>query len=472
MALQPQFPSQLHTTAVRTAGLSFWGLGLVILASDYLGKGLQVTYSAEWAITLVALLAGTACLFLPWPRIPVRLCPAIIAAGSAMLTLSVLFTGGVRTHILALFVVLVVFSACILEARAAIGMAVVAAIGSVIPLLIQWDGFYARSWMVLCACLVVGAYLPARVRRALMDENRLAETRRLELEKTYLATIEALAAALDAKDRHTEAHSRETAALSLAVGRKLGLKGEALRFLEYGALLHDIGKIGVPGYVLNKPGPLDEEEMAMMREHPVIGERIVASVPFLAPVRPVVRAEHERWDGGGYPDGLSGENIPVEARIIHACDAFQAMSSDRAYRRALPRAQILSELRSQSGRQFDPQVVTALLAVVEAGDVDIHGTADADVKKDRPIGEGQAWARHLDAIQELGASLTSVTSVQDICHIIGQAIVTLLPYDQCRIYLLEDDRATLRPAYFSDTRRAEYDGITAGTLAVQVDEGS
>src|SRR5207244_9780247 len=101
------------------------------------------------------------------------------------------------------------------------------------------------------------------------------------------------------------------------------------------------------------------------------------------------------------------------------------MSSDRAYRRALPRAQILSELRSQSGRQFDPQVVTALLAVVEAGDVHIHGTADADVKKDRPIGEGQAWARHLDAIQELGASLTSFTSVQDICHTIGQAIVTL-----------------------------------------------
>src|SRR5438270_6150592 len=136
-----------------------------------------------------------------------------------------------------------------------------------------------RSLLLLAATMVICAYIPALGRKALREENQLAERRRMQLEESYLSTIEALAAALDAKDRHTEAHSRETAALSLAVGRRLGLKGEALRFLEYGALLHDIGKIGVPGYVLNKPGPLDDEEMAMMREHPVIGERIVASVP-------------------------------------------------------------------------------------------------------------------------------------------------------------------------------------------------
>ncbi|TMD15091.1 MAG: diguanylate cyclase [Chloroflexi bacterium] len=470
MVLQPQFPTQLHTTAVRTAGLSFWGLGLVILASDYLGKGLQVTYSAEWAITLVALLAGTACLFLPWQRIPVRLFPAIIAAGGAMLTLSVLFTGGVRTHILALFVVLVVFSACILEARAAIGMAVVAAIGSVIPLLIQWDGFYARSWMVLCACLVVGAYLPARVRRALMDENRLAETRRLELEQTYLATIEALAAALDAKDRHTEAHSRETSALARAVGRRLRLTEEKLRFLEYAALLHDVGKIGIPGYIVNKPGPLDAEEMAIMREHPVIGERILASVPFLKPIRPIVRAEHERWDGQGYPDRLAGADIPIEARIIHACDALQAMSSDRPYRRALPRARRLEELRTQAGRQFDPEVVGALLDVLESGEVDIAGTDEVARHPDRPE-PVQTWTRHLDVIEQLGERLATTSGVQEVCHTIGDAIVTLLPYDQCRIYLLQDDGVTLQPVYFSDTQREEYRTVTAESLALLVGEG-
>src|SRR5207247_8995165 len=118
--------------------------------------------------------------------------------------------------------------------------------------------------------------------RALMQESQLAECGRMVLENRYRSATEALAAPLDAKDRHTEAHSRATAALARAVGHRLGLEDEALRFPEYGALLHDIGKIGIPGYVLNKPGALDEEEMAIMREHPVIGERIVASVPFLS----------------------------------------------------------------------------------------------------------------------------------------------------------------------------------------------
>src|SRR5207253_5757505 len=198
-------------------------------------------------------------------------------------------------------------------------------------------GAFVRSLILLVASMAICTFIPALVRKALRDENQLAEHRRLELEQSYLATVAALAAALDAKDRHTEAHSRETAALARAVGHRLGLEGETLRFLEYGALLHDIGKIGVPGYILNKPGPLDDEETAIMREHPVIGERIVASVPFLARIRPIVRAEHERWDGMGYPDGLSGEGIPIEARIIHACDAFQAMASDRPYRPARPR---------------------------------------------------------------------------------------------------------------------------------------
>jgi diguanylate cyclase (GGDEF)-like protein/putative nucleotidyltransferase with HDIG domain len=313
--------------------------------------------------------------------------------------------------------------------------------------------------------------VPSLVRLALRRENQVAERRRQELEGSYLATIEALATALDAKDRHTEAHSRETAALSRAVGRRMGLDFEQLRFLEYAALLHDIGKIGIPGYVLNKPGPLDDEEMAIMREHPVIGERIVASVPFLSRIRPIVRAEHERWDGGGYPDGLRGEAIPIEARIIHACDAFQAMSSDRPYRRARPRDWILQEIRAQSGRQFDPTVAVALVEVIERRDVLVKGTAEANPHEDRPLPEAHSWTQHLDAIQQLGARLSSVVDVPQVCRTIGRAITTLLPYDQCRIYLLEDDGRTLRPAYFSDSKRAEYDGVNAHTLAIEVGEG-
>jgi diguanylate cyclase (GGDEF)-like protein len=470
MTTRPEVPTQLHRTAVRTAGFSFWGLGIVILASDYLGGNLEVNYPGEWTITGLAFLAGAACLFLPWERFPERLFPAIIAVGGGMLTLSLLLTGGVRSHILAVFVVLVVFSACILEARTAIWLAILAAAGSAIPLLLRWDGFYARSWIVVCACTVIGAYLPARVRQALMEENRLAEARRQELEKTYLATIEALAAALDAKDRHTEAHSRETSALALAVGRRLGLADEKLRFLEYAALLHDVGKIGIPGYIVNKPGPLEAEEMAIMREHPVIGERILASVPFLKPIRPIVRAEHERWDGQGYPDGLKGADIPIEARIIHACDALQAMSSDRPYRRALPRQRRLEELRTQAGKQFDPDVVRALLDVLESGEVEIAGTDEVARHAERPE-PAQAWTRHLDVIEELGARLASTSGVQEVCQTIGRAIVDLLPYDQCRIYLLQDDGATLQPAYFSDTQRDEYRTVTAESLGVRVGQG-
>src|SRR5438094_932000 len=221
----------------------------------------------------------------------------------------------------------------------------------------------------------------------------------MELENSYLSTIEALAAALDAKDRHTEAHSRETAALARAVGHRLGLEDEALRFLEYGALLHDIGKIGIPGYVLNKPGPLDDEEAAIMREHPVIGERIVASVPFLSRIRPIVRAEHERWDGHGYPDGLKAEAIPIEARVIHACDAFQAMSSDRPYRRARPREWILKEIAAQAGQQFDPRVAEALLTVIASGEATVSRTAQSALQGDRKPQFAHSWTRPRDATQ-------------------------------------------------------------------------
>jgi diguanylate cyclase (GGDEF)-like protein len=190
----------------------------------------------------------------------------------------------------------------------------------------------------------------------------------------------------------------------------------------------------------------------------------------LSRVRPIVRAEHERWDGGGYPDRLKGKEIPVEARIIHACDAFQAMASDRAYRPALPRPRILEELRNNAGRQFDPEVVAALLTVIESGELAVMGTATGAQHQDKPV-PAHAWTQHLDAIQQLGARLACVVGVQEISETLGQAITTLLPYDQCRIYLLEDDGLTLTPAYFGGTQHTEYSAITAEGLALQVGEG-
>ncbi len=134
-------------------------------------------------------------------------------------------------------------------------------------------------------------------------------------------------------------------------------------------LLHDIGKIGIPDSILQKPGTLDAAEWKLMRQHPVVGAKIVGGTESLAHLASMVRAEHERWDGGGYPDGLEGEQIPLASRIIFACDAYHAMTSDRPYRRAMPVDQALRELEHNAGSQFDPAVVTALVAEMEGGTI-------------------------------------------------------------------------------------------------------
>lgn len=187
------------------------------------------------------------------------------------------------------------------------------------------------------------------------------------LEAAYLGTAEALAAALEAKDAYTASHSRAVVANARRVGRRLGLSDEELQTLRLGAIFHDIGKIAVPEAILNKRGPLTAAERAEIEGHTVVGERILSSVEFLRDVLPLVRHEHERWDGGGYPDGLAGEAIPFGARIILVCDAFDAMISDRPYRPALGPAAAREELVRGAGSQFDERVVAALLQVLDDG---------------------------------------------------------------------------------------------------------
>ncbi len=189
-----------------------------------------------------------------------------------------------------------------------------------------------------------------------------------ELERTFLSTVEALANALEAKDEYTHSHARWITDMSLRVGRELGLDPRTLKRLELAALFHDIGKIGIPGSILLKPGPLSLDERRLIEMHPELGERILAPIEQLADVRPIVRACHERWDGTGYPDGLRGEEIPVEARIVFACDAYHAMTTDRPYRARLSAAEACARLRAGAGSQFDPSVVDAVLRVLAEGD--------------------------------------------------------------------------------------------------------
>ena len=190
----------------------------------------------------------------------------------------------------------------------------------------------------------------------------------LELGSAYRGTALALSEVVEADDGYTGEHSKGVVALALEVGERLGLSAEQRRNLEFAALLHDVGKIAVPKEIINKPGSLSPGEWAIVKMHTIEGERMLARVGgFMCEVGEIVRSHHERWDGGGYPDGLAGEAIPLEARIITCCDSWNAMRTDRSYRRALSHEVALAELRAGSGTQFDPRVVEALLSVVAPG---------------------------------------------------------------------------------------------------------
>jgi diguanylate cyclase (GGDEF)-like protein len=179
------------------------------------------------------------------------------------------------------------------------------------------------------------------------------------------AAVQALAGAIEVRDNYTHEHSEQVVSLAAGVARGLGLGPLEIEQVCHAALLHDVGKLAIPNEILHKPGPLTNAEWKVMAEHPVLGERILLRTPQLEHLAPIVRHEHERWDGGGYPDGLAGNAIPVASRIILACDAYNAMITTRPYRVAMSEADAVAELRAKAGTQFDPTVVHALLDLLE-----------------------------------------------------------------------------------------------------------
>ena len=209
--------------------------------------------------------------------------------------------------------------------------------------------------------------LPLLGRFTLFGKERDERIRQaLQLSSAYRGTAILLGDVLEADDAYTGGeHTKGVVELGLEVGRELGLDAKAMRDLEFGSLLHDIGKLRVSNDIINKPGKLTEAEWEIIRRHPIDGQEMLSRVGgALETVGEIVRAHHERVDGGGYPDGLAGEEIPVEARIICACDAYSAMTTTRSYRPAMSRADAIAELRRCSGEQFDPVVVEALIRVV------------------------------------------------------------------------------------------------------------
>jgi putative nucleotidyltransferase with HDIG domain len=224
----------------------------------------------------------------------------------------------------------------------------------------------------------VAALREAHTRLAATNQQLSASVE--ELERSYNATLMAFSGMLDARDSETEGHSQRVVALALALGRTIGLGPQDLAALEVGALLHDIGKVGVSDAILRKPGPLSDLEWAEMRKHPEIGHRLTEEIPFLQPASPVVRHHHERWDGSGYPDRLRGEDIPLLARIFSVVDAFDAIVSDRPYRRGQSPGRAVAEIRRGAGTQFDPLVVEALVSLAGR-----EGWLDVDKRPERAL---------------------------------------------------------------------------------------
>jgi len=216
-----------------------------------------------------------------------------------------------------------------------------------------------RDWAVLLILplfVVLGVFSHERRRRL---------EQLVELNDAYRGTALVLGNVVEADDAYTGEHSRDVLRLALDVADELGLDAHRRRNVEFAALLHDVGKIAVPNSIINKTGPLDDREWTIMKTHTVEGQRMLDEVGgFMREVGQIVRSSHERWDGRGYPDALEGEQIPLESRIVFACDAFNAMTTTRSYRAAMSREDAGAELRSNAGTQFDPTIVDALMSMI------------------------------------------------------------------------------------------------------------
>lgn len=200
-----------------------------------------------------------------------------------------------------------------------------------------------------------------------MNTNHLLEDvqrLRQELAQAYEATIEGWVRALDLRDREIEGHSLRVTELPLRLARAMGIDDEQLVHIRHGALLHDIGKLGIPDAILFKPGKLTDEELKLWQQHPVLGYRLLSSIPFLQPALDIVYCHHERWDGSGYPRGLKGEEIPLTARLFAVVDVWDALVAERRFRRSTPKHEAIAYLQDQAGKTLDPQVVEAFLRVI------------------------------------------------------------------------------------------------------------
>jgi HD-GYP domain-containing protein (c-di-GMP phosphodiesterase class II) len=437
---------------LRVLAVAFWAITTVQLVSSSSGSGLHLGSLSAWVIPAAGFLLGVLCWGLLWVRGPIDHFLGAIVVGIALPLLYLSVSGNVHSgDLVSVYIVLAVFTAALLPLRIAMAVGLLGAVAAAVPLVAGWSTLFERSLLVLVCVIGLIVYVQTRMLGNFASEKREAENHGRQIEESFMATLGAMSAMVFGKDRFMDAHSRATATLAVAVAERLGLKGRALRQFELAALLHDVGKVGLPAQLLNKSGPLTGDEVALVHEHPVIAERILASVPSLRAITPIIRGQYERWNGSGYPDGLAGETIPLGGRIIHACAEFHAMLSERPDRPALSTDQIIRELRNQAGTQFDPRVVEALVAVVHDGDL-AAATVLREPKPDpRPL---------LQRVQdrEIVSDPPRETGEQQICRLTAEVAANLLPHDQARVYLVASDKRRLVPTYVSPPQRLEAPG--------------
>ncbi len=282
------------------------------------------------------------------------------------------------------------------------------------------------------------------------------QERKNEISNLYEATIKSLALAIDAKDQYTHQHIVRVQRYAIAIAREMGISGSDMQGITFGALLHDIGKLGVPEYVLLKPGRLTPDEFEKIKKHPEIGADILSHIDFPWPVIPVVKSHHERWDGKGYPEGLAGEEIPLTARILAVADVYDAMTSSRSYRNAWPHEMVVEGIVKESGRHFDPVVVKAFEIVIlntiqemaKEGQGPLvlikKSLADAPSKVESAVKLIQRASSEIWALYEVAQTTSGSLGTQETLEILGRKLHAIFPNTSCTFMLKDEDAGFLR----------------------------
>ena len=321
------------------------------------------------------------------------------------------------------------------------------------PLAIQWE--------VPIICLPV-VYLVHRSYRTYLVQIEQEKKHVEDLNALHMRTIETLALAIDAKDHTTHNHVQRVQLYAVAIGAELGLSPPELDALRAASVLHDIGKLAVPEHIISKPGKLTQAEFQKMKIHPIVGAEILERVSFPYPVVPVVRSHHEKWDGSGYPDGLCGEQIPIGARILTAVDCFDALSSDRQYRRALPLDEAMAKVASEAGTSFDPAVVEVLqrryrdLEERTQASVPDEPILSTDVHVERGAAPAAGFAADPASVPaaalSAGSASLDAVGLEEAAAVAAVRIKRLMAYDAIALFVRDGE--VLRSAFASGSHCA------------------